>query len=175
MALFGGQRDMDLFNKVNKELITDIVDTEVYYYMLVVTDTKANLYGEGKDKVFHNPIKVPALVERNQAAQISDEFGQSYSREVQFRFLRQQLVDRELVPEVGDIIQWNNEYHLIDASYSYQYFAGKNPKYWDGGDTQGYNLSIICETHVTRKTQLKLEDNFRFGNDVTNNDLPTGV
>ena len=56
MALFGGQRDMDLFNKVNKELITDIVDTEVYYYMLVVTDTKANLYGEGKDKVFHNFI-----------------------------------------------------------------------------------------------------------------------
>ena len=38
--VFGGQRDMDLFNKVNKELITDIVDTEVYYYMLV-TDTKS--------------------------------------------------------------------------------------------------------------------------------------
>ncbi len=43
------------------------------------------------------------------------------------------------------------------------------------GDSQGYNLSIICETHVTRKTQLKLEDDFRFGNDTTNNDLPVGV
>jgi hypothetical protein len=175
MALFGGQRDMDLFNKVNKELITDIVDTEVYYYMLVVTDTKANLYGEGKDKVFHNPIKVPALVERNQAAQISDEFGQSYSREVQFRFLRQQLVDRELVPEVGDIIQWNNEYHLIDASYSYQYFAGKNPKYWDGGDTQGLNVSIICDTHVSRQTSIKLAET-RFGNSNQNdNEVPIGL
>ena len=96
MALFGGQRDMDLFNKVNKELINDIIDTEVYYYMVVVTETKSNLYGEGKDKVFHNPIKVPCLVERNQASQISDEFGQSYSREVQFKFLRDTISIKRL-------------------------------------------------------------------------------
>ena len=44
--------------------------------MVSVTDTKSNLYGEGKDKVFHQPIKVPCLVERNQSAQISDDFGQ---------------------------------------------------------------------------------------------------
>ena len=54
MALFGGQRDMDLFNKLNKELINDIIDTQVYYYMVATTETDVNLYGEGKDKVFHN-------------------------------------------------------------------------------------------------------------------------
>ena len=175
MALFGGQRDMDLFNKINKELINDIIDTEVYYYMVSVTDTKSNLYGEGKDKVFHQPIKVPCLVERNQSAQISDDFGQSYSREVQFRFLRQSLVDRELVPSVGDIIEWNDEYHLIDASYSYQYFAGKNPKTWDGGDSQGLNVSIICDAHVSRQTSIKLVDT-RFGNSSQNdNEVPMGL
>jgi hypothetical protein len=42
MALFGGQRDMALFNKVNKELINDIIDTEIYYYQLA-----------GKDSVFN--------------------------------------------------------------------------------------------------------------------------
>ena len=40
MALFGGQRDMALFSKINKELITDIIDTEVYYYKVIVEDTK---------------------------------------------------------------------------------------------------------------------------------------
>ena len=62
MALFGGQRDMSLFTKVNKELINDIIDTEIYYYQVALTETKSNLYGEGKDKVFNQPIKIPALL-----------------------------------------------------------------------------------------------------------------
>ena len=50
MALFGGQRDMDLFNKLNKELIM-IYYTQVYYYM-VDYGNKSNLYGEDKEKFF---------------------------------------------------------------------------------------------------------------------------
>jgi len=175
MALFGGQRDASLFRKINKELITDIIDTEIYYYKIIIDDTKRNLYGEGKDKVYYNPLKIPTMVDRTNAEQIFDEFGSSYTRNVNFYFLRDTLVDKNVYPEVGDVILWNDEQHIVDNTFTNQFFAGKNPDTWDGGDTQGYNLSIICETHVTRKTQLKLEDNFRFGNDVTNNDLPTGV
>ena len=175
MALFGGQRDMSLFNKLNKELINDIIDTEIYYFQLALTETKSNLYGEGKDKVFNQPIKIPCLIERGQSTQISDDFGQSYSREVQFRFLRDTLVEKNLVPEVGDVIQWNGEYHLIDAQYSYQYVAGKNPDTWDGGDSQGYNLSVICETHVAKRSQLQLKDDFRAGVNDNTNDLPVGI
>ena len=75
MALFGGQRDMSLFNKLNKELINDIIDTEIYYYQVALAETKANLYGESKDKLFNQPVKIPCLIERGQAAQISDDFG----------------------------------------------------------------------------------------------------
>lgn len=175
MALFGGQRDASLFRKINKELITDIIDTEIYYYKIIIDDTKRNLYGEGKDKVYYNPVKIPTMVDRTNAEQIFDEFGSSYTRNVNFYFLRDTLVDKNVYPEVGDVILWNDEQHVVDVTFTNQFFAGKNPDTWDGGDTQGYNLSIICETHVTRKTQLKLEDNFRFGNDATNNDLPTGV
>lgn len=175
MALFGGQRDMSLFNKVNKELINDIIDTEIYYYQVALTETKSNLYGEGKDKVYNQPIKIACLIERGQSTQISDDFGQSYSREVQFRFLRDTLVDKNLVPEVGDIIQWNNEYHLIDASYSYQYFAGKNPDTWDGGETQGLNVSIICDAHVTRQSSIKLVDTYTGNSRQNDNEVPLGL
>lgn len=175
MALFGGQRDASLFRKINKELITDVIDTEIYYYKIIIDDTKRNLYGEGKDKVYYNPVKIPTIVDRTNAEAVFDEFGTSYNRNVNFNFLRDTLVDKNIYPELGDVILWNDEQHIVDNTFTNQFFAGKNPDTWDGGDTQGYNLSIICETHVTRKTQLKLEDNFRFGNDVTNNDLPTGV
>jgi hypothetical protein len=35
-ALFGGQRDASLFRKINKELINDIIDTEIYYYKIII-------------------------------------------------------------------------------------------------------------------------------------------
>ena len=62
MALFGGQRDMSLFRTLNKELINDIIDTEVYYYKIILDETKVNLYGEGKDKSYFNPVKIPAII-----------------------------------------------------------------------------------------------------------------
>lgn len=175
MALFGGQRDADLFRKLNKELITDIIDTEVYYYKIILDDTKRNLYGEGKDKVYYNPIKIPTLVDRTNAEQIFDEFGSSYTRNVNFYFLRDTLVEKNVYPEVGDVIEWNDEQHIVDVTFTNQFFAGKNPETWDGGNTQGYNVSIICETHVAKKSQLKLRDDFRVGNNNNNNDLPVGI
>lgn len=175
MALFGGQRDADLFRKLNKELITDIIDTEVYYYKIILDDTKRNLYGEGKDKVYYNPIKIPTLVDRTNAQTIFDEFGASYTRNVNFYFLRDTLVEKNVYPEVGDVIEWNDEQHIVDVIFTNQFFAGKNPETWDGGDTQGYNVSIICETHVAKKSQLKLRDDFRVGKNDNNNDLPVGI
>ena len=79
MALFGGQRDMALFRKLNKELITDIIDTEVYYYKVIIEDTNANLYGRVKIK-FINPVKIPTLVDRTNAEAFFDEFGTSYKK-----------------------------------------------------------------------------------------------
>ena len=76
-----------LFGKINKELITDIIDTEVYYYKIILEDTKRNLYEKGKDKVFYNHVKVPTLVDRTNAEQIFDEFGSSYTEMLTFTSL----------------------------------------------------------------------------------------
>jgi len=175
MALFGGHRDAALFSKINKELITDIIDTQVYYYKIILDETKRNLYGEGKDKIYYNPVKIPTLIDRTNAEQIFDEFGSSYTRNVNFYFLRDTLKDKNVYPEVGDVIEWNDEQHIVDVTFTNQFFAGKNPETWDGGDSQGYNLSVICETHVARRSSLKLKDDFRVGNNTDNNDLPVGI
>tara|TARA_B100000780_G_scaffold278390_1_gene251736 strand:+ start:242 stop:769 length:528 start_codon:yes stop_codon:yes gene_type:complete len=175
MALFGGERDAALFSKLNKELITDIIDTEVYYYKIIIEDTKRNLYGEGKDKIFYNPVKIPTLIDRTNAEQTFDEFGSSYTRNVTFSFLRDILVEKNVYPEIGDVIEWNDEQHIVDVTFTNQFFAGKNPSTWDGGDVQGSNLSVICETHVAKRSQLKLKDDFRVGINTDNNDLPVGI
>jgi hypothetical protein len=48
---------------------------------------------------------------------------------ITFKFLRDDLVDASLVPEVGDFIMWQNGYWEIDSTNANQYFVGKNPSY----------------------------------------------
>ena len=174
-ALFSGQRDMSLFRTLNKELINDIIDTEVYYYKIILDETKVNMYGEGKDKSYYAPIKVPCIIERSDNSAVYDDFGSDYTREVSFRFLRDTLVEKNIYAEIGDVIELNNEQHIVDVVVENEYFAGKNPSTWDGGDTQGYNVAIELTTHVAKKSQLKIRDDFRVGINKDNNDLPVGI
>jgi len=152
-ALFGGQRDMSLFRTLNKELINDIIDTEVYYYKIILDETKVNMYGEGKNKSYYAPIKVPCIIERSDNS----------------------AVEKNIYAEIGDVIEWDNEQHIVDVVVENEYFAGKNPSTWDGGDTQGYNVAIELTTHVAKKSQLKIRDDFRVGINKDNNDLPVGI
>ena len=175
MALFGGSRDVSLFRHLNKELIHDVIDTEVYYYKLILDETKVNLYGEGKDKTYFNPVKIPTLIERTDGTAQFDDFGSDYTRLVNFSFLRDTLVDKNIYPQIGDVIEWNDEQHIVDVVYENQFFAGKNPETWDGGDSQGYSISMLLEAHIVRKSQLKLRDDFRVGINKDNNDLPVGI
>lgn len=170
-ALFSGKRDVSLFRHLNKELINDIIDTEIYYYKIIIEDSKINLYGESSDKVFYNPVKIPTLITRNDKDAKFEEFGRDYDRTTNFAFLRDTLVELDIYPEVGDVIQWDNEYYIVDTTRGDQYFAGKNPETWDGGTDHGYAVSIICETHVTKQSVIKLVDNYRVGNNKDNDDL----
>jgi hypothetical protein len=64
---------------------------------------------------------------------------------------------------------------MVDIVRESQYFAGKNPSTWDGGIEQGYSVSFILDTHMTRQTTLNLVDN-RFGNsNNTTNTIPAGI
>jgi len=174
-ALFEGERDMSLFRHLNKELINDIIDTEIYYYKLIIDQSKVNVYGEGKNKTYYNPVKIPTLIDRSDRDQQNEDFGADYVRTVSFAFLRDTLVDMNIFPELGDVIEWNTEQHIVDNVLQNQFFGGKNPDTWVGGIKHGYNTSLICETHVTRKSQLNLRDDYRFGTNKNNNDLPIGI
>jgi len=177
MALFGSARDVSLIRRLNKELINEIIDTEVYYYKPVLDESLVNVYGESPDKVFYNPVKIPCLIDRQDTEAVSDDFGQSYQHTAIFNFLRDTLKDdKDVKPDVGDIIQWDNEYYMVDNVNENRLFVGKNPQTWDGGDGHGTSLSIICNAHVTRQTSIKLI-NVRFGNSNQQREynLPMGI
>ena len=174
MPLFHGQRDAGLVHKFNMELITDIIDTEVAVYKLSIPDTKTNIYNESDKKVYNSPVKISALINRQPQTYEGSEFGQDYNQVCDFAFIRELLKDYDLFVEVGDVVEYNGEWWEIDAIQENQYFGGKNPDYSFATERWGHNVSIIANTHLTRRSRIHIEE-FRPGVITDSNDLPSNI
>lgn len=140
-------RDYQTIVKINKELINDVVDTQVVIYKLHQEQTATNSYGEATKKVWYVGVQVPGLLRREHTKPIADFGTVNVEQEVEFAFLRQTLDDRSVYPEIGDIIDYANAYYEINNVNEVQLYAGR-PE---------YNHSIVCSAHLTRKTNLQLE------------------
>ena len=97
MTLFGGSRDISLFHTLNKELINDIIQTEVGYYKFVLERTTSNIYGESAGKVYYEPVRIAGLIDRKDQAWSSDEFGSDVNQTIGFKFLKDELKDINLI------------------------------------------------------------------------------
>jgi len=158
MALFGGSRDISLFNKISKELINDIIQTEVGYYKFVLERTTANVYGESMGKMFYEPVRIACLINKQDQAWSSDDFGSDINQSIDFRFLKVSLKDINLVPEIGDILLFKNNFYEVDSRVENQLILGKDPDYAISTGTVdfGSSHSIILNTHLSRVEKLNL-------------------
>lgn len=157
--IFGSKRDYQLFNKINRELLSDIVEQEVIYYKISLEQTSANLYGESLQKTYWSPVKLNCLITRGDQVISIDEFGPDLGREASFAFLRTDLEDLQVVPEVGDVVQWHNDFYEVDTVKENQLFMGRDDSYnlTEYGDRFGKSISIICDTHLTRADRVGIE------------------
>ena len=158
MALFGGSRDISLFNKVNKELIKDIIQTEIAYYKFALEQTNSNVYGESTGKNYYEPMKVACLINKDDQSWSSDDFGSDINQGVNFSFLKDDLKDINLKPEVGDILLFRNNFFEVDSTNENQLILGRDSDYAISTETQdfGSSFSIITNTHMTKVEKLNL-------------------
>ena len=158
MALFGGSRDISLFNTVSKELINDIIQSEVGYYKFALEKTTSNVYGESVGKMYYEPVRIACLIQREDQAWSSDDFGSDVDQSIGFRFLKQELRDINLVPEIGDILLFRNNFYEVDSKIENQLILGKDPDYAISTGTLdfGNSHSIIIKTHLSRVEKLNL-------------------
>jgi hypothetical protein len=122
-------------------------------------------------------MRVNCLILKDEKVRIAEDTGIDYTRTGTFSFLRDTLVEKGIIIEEGDIIEYDSEYFEIDNVSATQYWSGRNPS-TDVGyvtndrDEFGYSVSVICEAHVTRRNRLNITD-VRFGvnrpNDVPRN------
>ena len=158
MTLFGGSRDISLFNTVSRELINDIIQTEVGYYKFALEKTTSNIYGESMGKMFYEPVRIACLIQREDQSWSSDDFGSDVDQTINFRFLKEGLVDINLLPQVGDILLFRNNFYEVDSKIENQLILGKDPDYAISTGTLdfGNSHSVIVNTSLSRVEKLNL-------------------
>jgi hypothetical protein len=157
MALYGGSRDVSLFRSISKELINNIIEQQVGYYKIVLSSTTSNIYGEALEKTYNDPVLVNCLIERTPPTWRETDFGTDVTQDITVRFLRDILVDIQLVPEVGDIVMWQDDYYEINGIVENQLVVGKDPLYtYTNNSDFGSSISIIVTATFIRPEKLGL-------------------
>lgn len=164
MALFGSSRDISMFRKVNRELLGDIITQQIAYYKYNLNQTKVNMYGENVEgKYYIGPVLLNCLIERNDQAFPTSDLGPDLIWGIKTAFLRDDLVEANVVPQVGDIIMYQEGYFEVDNIISNQQFVGKDPDYPynvnplnPGLGNFGYNVSIVCEAHYVPQDKVNI-------------------
>ena len=101
------QKEFDLINSMNEELIDEIVGQSVDVYKINVEQTDDNIYGESSTKYYDVGFRVNCLIQFNEPEVNQDEFGADVT---------------------GDIVDWNDSYWEIDGVTEPQLVAG-HPAY----------------------------------------------
>ncbi len=148
------QKDIDTFDKFNKELVGDlysgqdgVINQQVVIYKLSVYDTETNMYGETADgKVYKPGVQVTALIDAEDQTTTTDEFGPDLQQNAIFSFIRQSLVDISYVVEIGDIIDWNSGYWEVSSISENQLIGGQTD----------YDHSLVCNTFLNRIAHLNI-------------------
>ena len=158
MGLFGGARDVSIFKSLNKELLNDIIQTEVAYYKFALEQTTVNVYGEAPGKNYFEPLKIACLIDRTDQSWSSDDFGSDVNQSLAFRFLKNELLTINLIPEIGDILLFRNNFYEIDSKIENQLILGRDPDYAISTETTNFgdSFSIIVNTHISRVEKLNL-------------------
>ena len=169
MALYGEARDISMFRFVNRGLMHKIISQQVVFYKYKLEEIKVNMYGESVEgRNFVDPVLLFALIQPSQFEYPVSDFGADFRWQVTYKFLRDDLVDANIYPEVGDIIMYQNGYWEIDNISTVQFFVGKDPEYpyldragnnpyeTDLGNF-GYSVSVICDAHYVPSDRLNIE------------------
>lgn len=165
MALFGGRRDINFIKGINRELIHNIISQQVAFYKFILNKTKVNIYGEASEgKFFKDPVLFNALITVGDQSAPTSDMGVDFEWPMKFAFLRQDLIEANLFPEVGDVMLYNDGYFEVDNVNDVQYIFGKNPDYPNGPNNPlnpglenfGDSLSVTCMTHYIPSDQMNI-------------------
>jgi hypothetical protein len=135
------------------------------------------MYGENVEGKFYiGPVLLSCLIERNDQVFPTSDLGVDLVYGIDVAFLKDDLLNKNydfnidtefyganLVPQVGDIIMYQEGYFEVDNVVNNQLFVGKDPEYPNsinplnpGLQNFGWDISILCKTHYVPQDRVNI-------------------
>jgi hypothetical protein len=148
MPKFISARDVTFFKGIARELVDEVIQNTIVLFKININDTKTNLYGESLDKTWHPGVELYALINKGDQDQTYEGFGSSTYQSIEFKLDRFMLEEKNVYPEVGDIILFNGSYYELDTANEVQFVGGLPIN----------NFSIVCTAFMVSKAALNIEE-----------------
>ena len=147
MPRFIGARDYNFFQNISRELLDEVVQSQVFFYKLIAGETTVNLYGEALDKSYYDGVSVFAMLQYGDETQQYDGFGQDTEQEVIVRLNQDTCIVKDIYPEIGDFFYFNDSFYEITNTNQTQLV----------GMQVENNFGVECITRLTRISQLNIK------------------
>jgi len=150
--LFVGNREINFFNSLSKELIQKVVCQKVLYYSVSEEHTNSHrLYDEAIKKTTYRPVELNARVLFNEPNQTVGQFSIDTVYSIEVYFHQEELRERNLIPREGDFLKFGTIVYEIEKLNKPQITYGQVEN----------NVMIKAECRVSRKSQFEILDDLK--------------
>ena len=151
MPKFLQARDIDLFKSIARELVDTVIQNTIVLFKVNMNETKVNIYGESLNKTWYPGVELYALYSKNPEDVVYEGFGPEMQQNITFKLDRVMCEEKNVYPEIGDIIFFDTSYYEIDNTNEIQFIGGSPDN----------NFSIVCETFMVTKSNLNIEERIK--------------
>ena len=140
-------RDIDFFKSIARELVDTVIENTVVLYKINLNETKVNIYGESLNKTWHPGVELYGLVDKDPEGVSYEGFGPDATQSIIFKVDRGLCQERNVYPEIGDVIYYDDSYYEIDNTNEIQFVAGSPDNNW----------SVVITAFEVSKSNLNIE------------------
>ena len=147
---FVPQKEINLIDSMNEELIDEILGQSVDIYKVSIENTEENLYGESTTKYYEVGFRVNCMIMFNEPEVTNEEWGADLNANIEMYFQRNNLASGSLnfYPESSDVCDWNSHYWEINGVTEPQLIGGH----------PNFNHAIKATAHRSRLSSLQIEE-----------------
>lgn len=121
--LFIGAREVQFINDLTKEFIKDVAGQFINYFPVSsIKSSVHKVYNESLQKIFENPIAIPALVGQPEYSSKTTNFGPDVEAKIEVLIQYKDLQDKGVVLSEGDFFSYDDIFYEILTFTN----AGKN-------------------------------------------------
>jgi hypothetical protein len=106
------------------------------------------MYGESLNKFYFDGIEIQCLVENDPESTVYEGFGPDVKKGTVFKFHQKLCEIKDIYPQIGDIVAWENAYFEIENVVENQFLGGQPEK----------NYSLLCNAHISRNSKINLRE-----------------